>query len=127
MKYSKGFSLIEALVAIAILGVSLGMLYQAAGGAVRSVSTSEDYAYAVELAQSLMAMNSKASLSGVSANGQTEDGYHWSVSSDIYAQDDTGQPSLYAVLVSIRWGSVVRPRVFELRTIAPVGVDRDAN
>ncbi|HAN69406.1 MAG TPA: general secretion pathway protein GspI, partial [Halieaceae bacterium] len=41
-----GFSLIEMIVAIVILALSLGMLYQAAAGATRNVRIDERYSYA---------------------------------------------------------------------------------
>src|SRR5690606_40398158 len=50
-----GFSLIEALVAMVILALSLGALYQAAAGATRNVRVDERYTYAVQIAQSLLA------------------------------------------------------------------------
>ncbi|WP_370695027.1 PulJ/GspJ family protein, partial [Klebsiella pneumoniae] len=43
-----GFTLMEMLVAIMILAMSLGALYQAVGGAMRAVGTDEKYVYAVE-------------------------------------------------------------------------------
>ncbi|MBU2887579.1 prepilin-type N-terminal cleavage/methylation domain-containing protein [Gilvimarinus agarilyticus] len=123
---NKGFSLIEVMVAIAILGISLGMIYQAAGGSVRSVSTSEDYAYAVELAQSLLAMNALVPAEGVSTAGVTQDGYHWSVLSAVAAVDDADVPALHSVEVSVRWGSTVRPREFQLHSMVPTWVEKDA-
>ena len=48
-----GFSLLEMVVAIAILALALAALYQAAGGATRNVRSDEKYAYGVELARSL--------------------------------------------------------------------------
>ena len=52
----KGFSLLEMVVAISILGLTLGALYQAVSGATRNVRTDEKYAYGVELARSLLAL-----------------------------------------------------------------------
>jgi len=51
-----GFSLLEVLVALAILAMSLGVLYQAAGGSVRNVQTVEHRMRAILLAQSLLQM-----------------------------------------------------------------------
>jgi len=42
----KGFSLLEAMVAISILGIALGGLYSAASGATRNVRADERYAFA---------------------------------------------------------------------------------
>ena len=78
---SGGFSLLEMLVAIAILSVSLAALYQAATGATRNVRTAERYAYGVELARSLLAQNAQVPASGVGDAGQTDSGYRWEVNS----------------------------------------------
>ena len=52
---AKGFFLLlEAMVAISILGIALGGLYSAASGATRNVRADERYAFAVELGRSLM-------------------------------------------------------------------------
>lgn len=119
-----GFSLLEMVVAVAILGISLGMLYQAAGGATRSISTSEDYAYAVVMAQSLLAAHSEVPPEGVSTSGATGDGYEWEVSSRPYmpdnAIDDESTASLHWIEVNVSWGSFVSPREFTLHSAVPV-------
>jgi len=74
-----GFSLLEMVVAIAILGLALGALYQAASGATRNVRSDEKYAYGVELARSLLAANSPVPEEGVSQSGETEGGFRWRV------------------------------------------------
>ena len=56
---SRGFSLLEMLVAMSILAMSLGALYQAVSGATRNVRSDERYAYAIELARSLIAVNAR--------------------------------------------------------------------
>mgnify|MGYP000844579419 FL=1 len=47
-----GFSLIEMLAALVILGLALGVLYQAASGATRNARVSAEYAIATTLAES---------------------------------------------------------------------------
>ena len=78
-KRTKGFSLLEMIVAIAILGITLGGLYEAASGATRSVRADERYAYAVEFARSLLANHSHIPASGFYAQGVTEGGFKWQV------------------------------------------------
>ncbi|MEM7692210.1 MAG: prepilin-type N-terminal cleavage/methylation domain-containing protein [Pseudomonadota bacterium] len=79
-KSRRGFSLLESLVAITILGLSLGALYQAVGGATRNLRTDERYAYAVELARSLVADHSIVPEAGMSQSGETAGGFRWAVS-----------------------------------------------
>ena len=47
-----GFSLVEMLAALVILGLALGVLYQAASGATRNARVSAEYAIATTLAES---------------------------------------------------------------------------
>lgn len=47
-----GFSLVEMLAALVILGLALGTLYQAASGATRNARVSAEYAIATTLAES---------------------------------------------------------------------------
>ena len=48
----EGFSLVEMLAALVILGLALGALYQAASGATRNARVSAEYAIATTLAES---------------------------------------------------------------------------
>ena len=79
---SAGFSLLEMIVAVAILAMSLGVLYRAVGGATRTVSLDEKVVYAVELARSVLALHSAVPSAGFSNRGETEGGYRWEVSTD---------------------------------------------
>lgn len=76
---NRGFSLLEMMVAIAILAMALGSLYQAASGATRNVRTAERYAYGVELARSLLANNALVPAQGINSSGETGSGYSWRV------------------------------------------------
>lgn len=75
----RGFSLLEMVVAVAIMGFSLGALYQAAGGATRIVRTDEQRGYAVELARSLAAVYAVVPRAGLNEIGETEGGFYWKV------------------------------------------------
>ena len=48
----RGFSLVEMLAALSILGLALGALYQAASGATRNARVAAEYAIATTLAES---------------------------------------------------------------------------
>lgn len=74
-----GFSLLEMLVAVAVLGLTLGALYQAVGGATRNVRIDEKYSYAIVLAESLLANYAVVPSVGLKENGETEGGFQWSV------------------------------------------------
>lgn len=51
---AKGFSLIEMMVAMVVLSLSLGVLYQAVSGATRNVTIAGEYLEATMLAESLL-------------------------------------------------------------------------
>ena len=107
-----GFSLLEMMVAISILALALGALYQAASGATRNVRTAERYAYGVELARSLLADNARVSRSGVQASGETAAGYSWRVGSVPRQRNrtDAAAARLHDIEVEVAWfdGSVRR-------------------
>jgi general secretion pathway protein I len=98
---SGGFSLLEMVVAISILALALGALYQAAGGATRNVRVDEKYAYGVELARSLLADNGSVPASGVNATGEADGGFDWYVTTLPIA---TGRGSIVPVLHEIEVG-----------------------
>lgn len=115
-----GFTLLELLVALAILAMSLGMLYRASGGGARSVADLERYQRATVLAESLLSMRDAVSEAGWNEVG-TSGGYDWQVSSAPYATEFNGPniPALHAVHIVISWNDGGRLRQFELNTLLP--------
>ena len=100
-----GFSLLEMMVAIAILGLALGALYQAASGATRNIRTDEKYAYGVELARSVLAAYARVPVEGVNRSGETEGGFRWQVATRRIELDRTAlaSASLHDIEVSVSW------------------------
>lgn len=119
----KGFSLIEMIVAMVILSLSLGMLYQAAAGATRNVRIDERYSYAVLLAQSLLAEHSVLAASGVSAGGDIED-YRWRLASTLLpGEEGAEQIPLHQLTATIEWSDGPRTRQVVLVTAVPEAPD----
>ncbi len=104
-----GFSLLEMLVALSILAITLGLLYQGATGATRNIRTDVRYTKGVEIARSLLAANDRVPVIGVSEKGTTEDGFTWQVESASLG-DDGVLATLHAIEVAVSWqdGSTAR-------------------
>ena len=100
-----GFSLLEMMVAIALLGFALGALYQAASGATRNIRTDEKYAFGVELARSVLADNARVPADGVNRAGETAGGFRWQVATRRIELDRTALAgaSLHNIEVSVSW------------------------
>ena len=116
---TRGFSLLEMMVAIAILGLSLGALYQSAGGATRNVRMDERYAYGVELARSLLASNARVPAAGLSQQGETAGEFSWRVASSPISQRRGGSlgASLQNIEVAVSWIDGGRPRAVVLHSV----------
>ena len=93
-----GLTLLEILVALAIMAIALGMIYRATGSNARSVGDLDRYQYAVQLAESLLASRDSVYESGWNEAGESN-GYQWSIQSSPYKTDVEGPnvPALHAV------------------------------
>ena len=121
-----GFSLLELVVAMAILSLSLSVLYQAVGGATRNVRTDEKYAYAVELARSLLANNASVPGNGVNDRGETSGKFAWLVNSAPLASGGKALPpgSLHNLEVSVSWYDGRKQRSVVLYSVVPARIDQ---
>ena len=115
----RGFSLLEMLVAISLLGLLLGFMYQVASGATRNVRVAERYSYATVLAESLLADHGNRGREGYRAAGNSGD-FDWVVQTRAF---DGGlrrqEVPLQWVSVTVSWGSL-RRREVALATIRPL-------
>jgi general secretion pathway protein I len=118
----RGFSLLEMLVAISILGLTLGTLYQAVSGATRNVRTDERYTYSVELARSVLANNAVVPARGVNKAGETAGGFRWRVVSR--PVPGAGPRNTFAQLrqieVTVAWDEGSRTREVALHSVVEV-------
>lgn len=80
MRRHKGFSLLEILVAFAIMAVALTIVLRIFGSGVNTAVTSEEYTLAVQIAESLMARTGvETPLLAGETSGVEAEKYHWLV------------------------------------------------
>lgn len=115
-----GFSLLELLVAFVIMAFSLGMLYQASGGTVRSLGDTDQHLRAGVLAQSLLNARDSVPPQGWNESGQSA-GFAWRVSSAPFRTEvtDPRVPALQQVDIVVGWSDRRGARQLELSTLLP--------
>lgn len=119
-----GFTLLELLVALAVMAMSLGLLYRASGGAVRNVGAVEHLQRAIVVAESLRELHDSVPEQGWNEAGRSAD-YAWQVHSAPYdagaqgtAQGASPVP-LHEVRIVVTWDDAGRARQFALQTLLP--------
>ena len=117
-----GFSLIEVVVALAIVALMLGAIYQVSNGAVRSTVRTDNYLRALAMAQSRLAEASAMPVLTVGTVLGSTDGVAWSTSIKPFAAPPPSpQTRLYQVSVTAtRNGSKVM-----LETLVIAGIPRE--
>lgn len=120
MHKRNGFTLLELLVALAILAMSLGMLYRASGGSARSVADLEAHQRAIVLAESLLSARDAVPEMGWNETGSSG-GLDWQISSAPYATEFNGPniPPLHQVHIVVSWNDGSHARQWALDTLLP--------
>lgn len=107
---SRGFTLVEVLVAFLILAFSLGALFNLFSGSLRSVRLGEDYAHATALARAQLARIDADGIVGRGLEaGEEEGGYRWqaeiaSLPATVKTVDE-GDFEALTVTVTVSWGA----------------------
>ena len=119
---SRGMSLLELLMAVAVMAMSLGMLYRAMGGSARAAGDAGRYQEAVFMAEGLLYANADLPEGGWNEQGQSGV-FHWNVHSSPYAtvaqQGTPGAVPLHVLQVAVGWEEQGRARTVELMTLLP--------
>ena len=114
----RGFSLLEMLVALVILGLALGALYRGAAGATRNVGADEKYAYGVELARSVLANHGRVPEAGINVGGETDGEYRWYArSSPVFLVGQNAAAPLHEIEVGVNWMDGLRRRAIVLHSV----------
>lgn len=124
-RQESGFTLLEMLVSIVLLAMSLGGLYHAVGGAMRAVGTDEKYVYAVELARSLVALNTLVEPDSTQ-QGETEGGFIWEVrAQSIQTESNKALPAkqLQDLRVQVQWSDTGKKRSIVLESVVAGRLD----
>lgn len=116
----RGFSLLELLVAFAIMSMSIGLLYRMAGGSARSVADTIQQQEAVWLAESILASRNSVTNAGWNESGELNN-LKWEVRSQLVASGESSPLAipLHEIRLSVFWVGGSRPGQLELQTLLP--------
>lgn len=123
----RGFTLIETVVALAILGLGLAVLIPVFGDVLDRNARADARATAASLAQSLLArLDNDLPLAPGTTTGRFDNGYRWEIAITPYGDDaDRGAWPLtpYQVLATVAWpaGQAERSVMLTTLRLAPKG------
>jgi general secretion pathway protein I len=115
-----GFTLLETVIALAILALSLGVIYESLGWSLRRSATLEGREAAWLAAQSVLAdVRSRDALRAGVEQGQTKDGLRWTarIAAHEARVDTAGAIKPFEVTIEVSWGSRDSQRI-QLHSIA---------
>jgi len=120
----KGFTLLEVLVATAILGIAVAVILQLFSANLRAISFSRDYVSASIKAEAKMKeiLNSDEKISEKSFSETTDDGYRIDVSiaEALKERTENLQVKLLEINLTIRWLRGTKERSLTLSTMKVV-------
>jgi general secretion pathway protein I len=116
----RGFTLLEVLVATAILGIAVAMVLQLFSANLRAISDSGDYVIAITRAE--MKMREILAADELSENAYSEttnDGYRMDIAIAETLNDRTEnlQTRLLEIVLTIHWTKGTKERSYTLRTM----------
>ena len=120
---SRGFTLIEVLVALAVLALALGVLFQIFSTGLNNSRVAEAYAKATLLAQSKLAsLGIEEPLGEAENTGRFDEQFGWRVDVQSHGREErpVGQVAplnSYEVVVTVYWGETDEERSVSLTTL----------
>jgi len=117
---ARGFTLLEVLVAVALLGIAITVVLQLFSADLKAIAASEEYVSAAAKAEAKMReVQDSDTLTEGSTSEMTNDGYRLEVStaSTLKERTDTLQVMLMDIVVTVYWTKGVKERSLSLRTM----------
>ena len=122
----KGFTLLEIMVALAILGIALGVILQQFSGGLKAIRVSREYTTAlIHAREKLEEFSLQKKLSEKAESGEFEDGYRWRVIISPFGEDQGAEDQEFLLLrlceitSMVSWGEGKEKRV-EVATLKVV-------
>jgi general secretion pathway protein I len=116
-----GFTLVEVVVALAILALSLAVLLNVISNGIRQTDSAKKMAQAGSLVQSLLSkLGTEMPIKEGLTSGEFPEGFRWRVRAERYgdAEDRQDWPvAAYAISVEIIWGDASDERSVALNTL----------
>jgi len=114
-----GFTLVEIIVALAILALSLNVILPTISDALWRTSEAEAQAEAASLARSLLAQAGiSVALQNGEAAGRFDNGFRWRLEVTPYGRTDQTMPvRAYKVVAEVFWDDARRERSIALTTL----------
>lgn len=118
--WRSGFTLLEVLVAVALLGIAITVVLQLFSANLQALSSSEDYVAAATRANiKLREVVDEEEIAESSWTEVSEEGYTMDVSITNALEDRTEklQVALFEIALTVRWSKGARQRSLTLRTL----------
>jgi type II secretion system protein I len=119
----QGFTLLEVLVALAVLATAVTIVFQLFSAGLRNISASEDYVSAALRAETRMReILGNDELSENSWTESTQDGYRFAINVTKTLQEKTDSLSVEVleVALAVTWTKNLRERTLNLKTLKVV-------
>ena len=122
---SRGFTLLEVLIAFAVLAVALGVAFEIFATGLRGARSADALTRAVLIAESRLAgVGAETELTPGQSAGETDDGIRWRINiaeppaagGDDERLDTPSRPILLDIAVTVSWRDVGGGQSFVLRT-----------